>query len=217
MMNILVYADSLSWGIIPGTRRRLDFADRWPGVLERRLDAGGDGVRVIENCLNGRRTVWDDPFKAGRNGAHGLAQAIEMHSPLDLVVLMLGTNDFQRVHLHNAWLSAQGVATLIGIIRTAPIEPGMPVPEVLVVCPPQITRPRGEMAEKFEGAEERYGAFPEELARVCGMLDAFFFDANEVVRSSAIDGIHLDAEAHVRLGEALAEEVRRRFPRPANR
>jgi len=107
MQHILVYADSLSWGIVPTTRQRLPFDQRWPGVMEIGLAAGGRRVRVIEDCLNGRRTVWDDPFKPGRNGLVGLAQRIEIHSPLALVVLMLGTNDFQSLHPHNAWHSAR--------------------------------------------------------------------------------------------------------------
>ena len=82
-------------------------------------------MRVLEDCLNGRRTVWEDPFKPGRKGIDGLAQRIEAHSPLALVILMLGTNDFQSMHPHNAWHSAQGVAALVNAIRQAPIEPGM--------------------------------------------------------------------------------------------
>lgn len=70
--------------------------------MEISLCASGQSVRIVEDCLNGRRTVWDDPFKAGCNGLVGLAQRIEIHSPLTLVVLMLGTNDFQSMHEHNA-------------------------------------------------------------------------------------------------------------------
>jgi lysophospholipase L1-like esterase len=110
LQHILVYSDSLSWGIIPGTRNRLAFDQRWPGVMENALIASGNRARVIEDCLNGRRTVWDDPFKPGRNGQNGLAQRIEIHSPLSLVILLLGTNDFQSVHQHNAWQSSQGIA-----------------------------------------------------------------------------------------------------------
>jgi lysophospholipase L1-like esterase len=62
MQQILVYSDSLSWGIIPATRQRLPFDARWPGVLEIALNEPRAAVRVIEDCLNGRRTVWDDPF-----------------------------------------------------------------------------------------------------------------------------------------------------------
>jgi len=95
MHQILIYSDSLTWGIIPDTRARLPFDERWPGVLENKLNASGPRIRVIEDCLNGRRTAWDDPFKRGRNGLEGLAQRIEINSPLSLVILMLGTNDFQ--------------------------------------------------------------------------------------------------------------------------
>src|SRR5579883_3063519 len=95
VQQILVYSDSATWGIVPNTRRRLEFEQRWPGVLEMALARQGRRVRVIEDCLNGRRTAWEDPFKPGRNGLEGLAQRIESHSPLALVVLTLGTNDFQ--------------------------------------------------------------------------------------------------------------------------
>jgi lysophospholipase L1-like esterase len=108
MQQILVYSDSLSWGIVPNTRKRLGFVERWPGALEDQLIRAGRSVRVVEDCLNGRRTVLDDPFKAGRNGLEGLQQRIEVNSPLSLVILLLGTNDFQSMHAFNAWHSAQG-------------------------------------------------------------------------------------------------------------
>ena len=136
--QILVYSDSLTWGIIPNTRKRLPFEKRWTGVFENALNTKDSNVRVIENCLNGRRTVWSDPYKEGRDGSQGLAQVIEINSPLKLVILMSGTNDFQCTHDNNAWLSAQGTAKLINIIRQAPIEPEMPVPEIMVIAPPKI-------------------------------------------------------------------------------
>jgi lysophospholipase L1-like esterase len=207
LQQILVYADSLSWGIIPETRHRLPFEFRWPGVLEQMLNSKSKNVRVIENCLNGRRTVWEDPLKAGRNGNSGLAQVIEMHSPLDLVILMLGTNDFQCAHQNNAWLSAQGVNVLIQTIRSAPIEPSMPMPKILVVCPPKIKQPKGNIAPKFAGAELRDTTLPQELRTVCATQKVGFFDANSVIQASNIDGIHLDQADHQILGEALAREI----------
>ncbi|CAJ93221.1 Lysophospholipase L1 or related esterase Includes spore coat protein LipC/YcsK [Cupriavidus necator] len=208
-LQILVYADSLSWGIVPGTRRRLPFPVRWPGRLELGLNAdGGAPVRVIEDCLNGRRTVWDDPFKPGRNGLHGLAQRVEIHSPLALVVLMLGNNDFQSMHPHNAWHAAQGIATLVQAIRSAPIEPGMPVPPVLVVTPPPIRTPRGPLAPKFAGGEHKWTGLPQAVAEVCTQLGCPLFDAGTVIQSSEVDGVHLDADAHLALGDALRPVVR---------
>jgi len=207
MQQVLVYADSLSWGIVPDTRRRLDFDQRWPGVMEGALRAAGRRVRVIEDCLNGRRTVWEDPFKPGRNGLAGLEQRIEVNSPLALVILMLGTNDFQSMHEHTPWHSAQGVAALVGAIRRAPIEPGMPVPPVLIVAPPPIGTPRGAIAAKFAGAERRAAGLAAALERVAGELDCAFFDAGRVTASSAVDGVHLDVDQHAVLGAAIAAAV----------
>src|SRR5258708_4101816 len=208
MHHILVYSDSLTWGIIPNTRRRLAFPDRWTGVLENSLNEDGPQARVIEDCLNGRRTVWDDPFKPGRDGRQGLAQCIEIHSPLSLVILMLGTNDFQFSHpYNNAWSAAQGIGTLITEIRGAPIEPGMPIPPILVVCPPPIEAPRGPIAAKFPGAAERSRGLAAACRDLAVSLGCHFFDAGSVTPASRVDGIHLDADQHLVLGRTLVPVV----------
>lgn len=207
MQHILVYADSLSWGLVPGTRKRLAFDERWPGVMELGLCAEGSRVRVAEDCLNGRRTVWDDPFKPGRKGIDGLAQRMEIHSPLALVVLMLGTNDFQSMHPHNAWHAAQGIAALIGAIRTAPIEPGMPVPDILVVAPPPFGTPAGPIAPKFAGGEHKCVGLADAYRTLCAELGCHYFDAGTVVASSIVDGVHLDAPEHRTLGLAMVNVV----------
>jgi lysophospholipase L1-like esterase len=215
MKQILVYGDSLTWGIVPDTRERLAFEERWPGVLEMRLNAAGVRARVIEDCLNGRRTVWDDPFKPGRNGIEGLAQRIEIHSPLALVILMLGTNDFQFCHpYNNAWAAAEGVARLVKEIRGAPIEPGMPVPPILIVAPPLIRTPKGPIAPKFRGAEERCAGLAEAYRQIAGEIRCGFFDAEQVTNISVVDGVHLDADQHMKLGKALAEPVRAILSQP---
>ena len=208
MHQILVYSDSLTWGVIPNTRNRLPFDERWPGVLENKLNASGQRARLIEDCLNGRRTVWDDPFKPGRRGLEGLAQRVEINSPLSLVILMLGTNDFQFSHPYNdAWSAAQGIATLVGEIRKAPIEPGMPMPPILVVCPPPIQSPRGAIAAKFAGAEQRCPGLADAYRANSCALGCHFFDAGSVTSASKVDGIHLDQDQHLALGRALADVV----------
>lgn len=204
MLQILVYGDSLTWGIIPNTRRRLTFEGRWPGVLESELSANRRAVRVIEDCLNGRRTAWEDPYKPGRNGLLGVGQRIEIHSPLALVIVMLGTNDFQSLHAHDAWHSAEGLAAIVRAIRAAPIEPGMPVPEILIVAPPPIRTPAGPIAPKFTGADRRCVGLAAEYERVAVEQRCCFFDAGRVTSSSSVDGIHLDADQHAVLGREIA-------------
>jgi lysophospholipase L1-like esterase len=175
--------------------------------MERTLIAAGHDVRVIEDCLNGRRTVWEDPFKPGRNGRIGIEQRIEVSSPLALVILMLGTNDFQSVHQLSASQSAQGLATLVQAIRQAPIEPGMPVPPILIVAPPPIVQPNGTIAPKFEGAAQKSAGLSAALSAVAKERACEFFDAGTVTPTSRVDGVHLDADQHERLGKAMAEVV----------
>lgn len=208
MHQILVYGDSLSWGIIPNTRERLPFLARWPGVMESALTNTGTPVRVIEDCLNGRRTVWEDPFKPGRNGLVGIEQRIEVNSPLSLVIIMLGTNDFQSMHPHNAWQSAQGLRAILRAIRRAPLEPGMPVPVLLVAAPPPIREPKGPIAPKFLGAPGKCAGLAVEYQLVAAEEGASFFDVASVVQSSIVDGVHLDADQHSLLGRALASVVK---------
>jgi len=208
MHQILVYADSLSWGIIPNTRNRFPFDQRWPGILEIELIRLGESVRVIEDCLNGRRTVWEDPFKPGRNDLIGIEQRIEVNSPLSLVILLLGTNDFQSMHQNNAWHSAQGIGAIVTAIRRAPLEPGMAIPEIFIVAPPQIQQPKGPIALKFNDAEQKGVGLAEAMEQIARELNCPFFDAGSVTRTSKVDGVHLDADQHVALGKALAKKVK---------
>ena len=212
MEHVFVYGDSMSWGIVPGSRQRLPWEARWPGALELELRRSGRDVRVTEDCLNGRRTVWEDPFKAGRNGRQGIEQRIEAQSPLDLVILMLGTNDFQVAHQNLAWHSSQGLASIVGAIRLSPIEPGMPVPPILIVAPPPVSVPSGLMAEKFAGAAEKGMGAAEAYRKVADELGCSFFDASPVIRTSPVDGVHLDEADHRTLGQALAPAVAALLP-----
>jgi len=207
MQDILIYSDSLTWGIVPNTRKRLSFDERWPGVFEAALKVAGFNVKILENCLNGRRTAWSDPYKDGRDGSQGFAQVLEMHAPLKLVVILLGTNDFQTTHNNDAWMSAQGMLKLINIVRTAPIEPEMPVPDIFIVAPPQMQAPKGPLVQKFKGGQPRSIGLADELKRLAQAQQCYFFDAASVTDSSAIDGIHLDAPQHLVLGDAIAKAL----------
>lgn len=208
MKQILVYADSLSWGIIPNTRDRFRFDQRWPGVLEKGLLDRGASVRLIEDCLNGRRTVLDDPIKPGRNGLVGLEQKIEANSPLALVMIMLGTNDFQSMHAINPQQSAEGLKALVESIRRAPIEPSMSIPPIMLIAPPTIQTARGDIAPKFKGAENKAIGLTKAIKDVADACHCSFFDAGSVTETSRVDGVHLDEDQHQTLGVALVESIR---------
>lgn len=164
-------------------------------------DGGASGLQGIASCFLCPLGQEAGPYEA--------------NSPLALVVLMLGTNDFQSMHDHNAWHSAQGIAALVSAIRQAPIEPGKPVPEILVVVPPPIRTPRGPIAPKFMGAEVKCVGLADAYKQVCVELGCACFDAGTVTTSSNVDGVHLDAWQHAMLGLAIAEIVAQVLARTA--
>ena len=92
MKHILCYGDSNTWGFQPGFGGRYPRPHRWTGVAEGLL---GDGYVFLENGLNGRTTDFDDPDLPYRNGCKGFAYAMVSQKPIDLLVLMLGTNDLK--------------------------------------------------------------------------------------------------------------------------
>ena len=205
MKSILCYGDSNTWGYDPQTRSRFPHDVRWTGVLASSL---GTGYRVVEEGLNGRTTRWDDPIEAGRNGLTFLQPCLESHLPLDLVIVMLGTNDLKQRFGLSASDIAQSAASLAkAASRYAQTSAGDPA-QILLVAPPAVTT-LTEFDQMFAGAQERSRQFSHyyRLAATWNRLP--FFDAGSVVVSSERDGIHFEAAEHRKLGEALAVEARR--------
>ncbi len=212
-VRVLVYGDSNSWGYLgDGTGRRHD--RRWPVVAAER--AGWD---LVENCLPGRTTVHDDPVMAGHdptgsafNGLRHLETALLAASPIDLVLIMLGTNDFKARFLPEPERIASNLAELAETAQSVAAGPGawdsQAPPRVGVILPP----PLGALADNPDwekAAEWTYGRavsfqlpgaakarFPKELV--------WFDAASTGITASDEDPIHLQAEAHKTLGEAVA-------------
>ena len=140
MKTILCYGDSLTWGYSAEGPRRHALEDRWPSVLQAALDAE---INVIAEGLNGRTTAFDDhTADADRNGARVLPTLLSSHSPLDLVIILLGTNDMKPFISGHAFGSKQGVERLVEIVRGAAYPLDAAAPQVLIVSPPPLSRNR---------------------------------------------------------------------------
>lgn len=205
MKEILAFGDSLTWGADPATGLRHPAEAQWPRVLEAGL---GGQARVIGDGIGGRTTCRDDHGgPACRNGARSLPQALAAAMPLDLVILMLGTNDLKAVHGGRAVGAQAGMRRLVEIIETFPYKPRSACPKVLIVAPPHCGM-AGELppAGGREIAESRrLGPLYAALAQ---QLDCGFFDAAQVVGPSPVDGVHLEADQTAALGRALVAPVR---------
>jgi lysophospholipase L1-like esterase len=207
MRTVLCYGDSNTWGYDPATRARFPPHVRWTGVLAARL---GTEFSVVEEGLNGRTTRWDDPIEPGRNGFTSLRPCIESHQPLDLIVVMLGTNDLKRRFDLNASDIAQSAAELTEMAWRFAQAPDGSHAKVLLVAPPAVST-LTEFDQMFDGAHEKSRQFSRYYRLAAGWRHLPFFDAGSVIVSSEKDGIHFDADEHRKLGEALADEVHRLF------
>ena len=209
--RVMCYGDSLTWGSLPVESGiptvRYGDCDRWTGVLADQL---GDGYEVLEEGLNGRTTNLDDPIDPRLNGARHLATAIATHMPLDLVVIMLGTNDAKAYFERSPLDIVTGIAALLGIV-TASAGGGGTVyaaPHALLVAPPPLAPiTNAWLAELFKGGREKTQALGKLYAELAAFVGIPFFDAGVVLSTGGTDGVHFSKENNVTLGVALAAIV----------
>jgi lysophospholipase L1-like esterase len=207
--TIVCYGDSNTHGADPSGAGRMPRDVRWPRVMARVL---GDGYEVIEEGLNGRTTCWETPVEPGRNGLTYLVPCLLSHAPVDLVIIMLGTNDLKRAFGLGAPEIAGGMSRLVDESRRSLTGPDETPPNVLVVAPV----PLGEVTEHSElwglgEARETSRRLAHFYALVAEDAGVGFFDAGSVAEVHPDDGVHLDPEACDRLGTAMAAEVRALF------
>lgn len=207
MRTVLCYGDSNTHGQAPGGTPldRYPLQDRWPGVLASEL---GAGWHVIEEGLSGRTTVHDDPIEGAlKNGRTYLRPCLMSHAPLDLVIVMLGTNDLKARFGQPASEVAMGIGCLIHDIRELAPGPRGRAPEIMVVSPPPMLDDIKEWEQIFKNAQPKSRELALQFEIIADSLEVHFFDAGTVCACDPLDGFHINREAHQSLGVALAREV----------
>lgn len=205
--RILCFGDSLTWGSDPESDSRLE--GRWPVVLQEAL---GDDFTVIEEGQGGRNIATDDPAEGEKNGLKYILPCLESHSPLDLVIVMLGTNDCKRKFSY----AVQDIAWemerfLLKVLTHCHFQSGDRY-RVLLMSPPPICEGirHSWLGDVFEYDVGRAKSM--ELAKwyrdIADRYGCLFLDAGEYAASSEADGIHMDAENQRKLGLAVAEYVK---------
>ncbi len=213
--RILCFGDSNTWGYVPEGQPetgefhlRFEEEIRWTGVMQKCL---GSSYVVVEEGLNGRTTVWDDEAAPYRNGLAFLPPLLLSHAPLDLVVIMLGTNDLKSRICADLSKTVQSVELLIAAVRESKTGRNGGAPEVLVISPIEV----GEYLTVAALREEFGGFGAHELSK---KMPALYREAADKYRCAFLngalfacpgaDGIHMDAENHAELGIAVAEKIK---------
>ena len=204
-LQILCFGDSNTWGYVPLTGDRYPDSVRWTGVMAQTL---GAGFRIIEEGQNGRTTDWDDPLEGGcKNGLRYLPACLESHHPLDLVIIMLGTNDLKSRFSLCALDVAMSVEALVKEVQQSSFGPGGKVPRVLVAVPPVID-PQGDCADMFAGGAKTALGFARRFREMAERCQIPLIDVGELIAVDSSDGIHYSASSHRTLGLAMADKVR---------
>lgn len=204
--NVLIFGDSNTWGWNPNNTldniQRFGKDVRWAGLIENLL---GDDYNIVAEGLNGRTTVWDDPIEEYRCGKHHLVPMLDTHSPLDLVVIFLGTNDLKSRYS----LTAEDVAFGAGLLVQKTIAHLGASIKVLLVCPPPIgPLKRGIFTEMFKGGYETSLELGKYFEGVAKASNVEFIDLGKHVETSHVDSIHLDAENHKKLADVMAAKIK---------
>jgi lysophospholipase L1-like esterase len=217
--HVLVFGDSNSWGWTPELNAfpttRLAVGKRWPDVMAKAL---GPSVVVSVDALSGRTVDVDYSEAVGTvrgeqfNGLRALPAAIAREMPLDLVVLMLGTNDVRSDLNRSPAEVASGIARLVAAVRssTGGVLTNYPAPRVLVVVPPRVEdTSRTPIGGVMLGAQEKSRALARAVRTALAGSGVPVVDAGSLLTVHGIDGVHMTASDHNALGVAMANEVRR--------
>ena len=202
-MNILCFGDSNTWGYKPDKSGRYDENIRWTGLLQKKL---GSGYHIIEEGLCGRTTVFQDELREGRRGLDLIGVTVEMHNPIDLMIIMLGTNDTkERFNASPACIGIGMERLALKAETVAAWRAGRP--NLLIVAPPHIGAGHNDPAMGASCHATSMGV-AEEYRKKCAAHGWAFFDAEGVAEFNTVDYMHLSCRGHRQLADALAPRVR---------
>lgn len=208
MKTILCYGDSITWGSDAETGGRHAFEDRWPNVLQAVL---GPDIQVIAEGLRGRTTAFDEHLAdCDRNGARILPTVLYTHAPIDLVIILLGSNDMKPAIAGTALAAMQGMRRLVELVKFNAMRDGQSEPPaVLIVAPPPLCETANtEYSAMFAGGVEQSRMLASFYADLADEWGCGFFDAGSVAETTPVDGVHLDAENTRAIGRGLEPIVR---------
>lgn len=208
-MRILCIGDSNTWGYNPENGWR--YENRWTKVLGELMPEN----EIVEEGMNGRTLLTVDPYMKERCGIAGLKLLLMSHKPIDLVIVMLGTNELKSSFECSAKYVAKGIEEFIKVIKDEVLWDRFSVPGLLVISPVLIREELIVNGDVFGGFDEKSVRESQRMAlaieRVCEEYGVDFMDAAECARTSLVDNLHMDEENHGKLAVAVNEKIREMF------
>lgn len=204
--TVLCFGDSNTFGAVPGfPGQRCPREERWPVALDTRL---GDGWIVVSEGLPGRTTLNDDPVEgAYLNGLRALRSCLESHRPIDVLIIMLGTNDLKARFGKSASEIALSLGCLVDEAKKVLAQKSDPLPQTILVAPPPLLQELGPHTALFEGGHTKSLGLAREVAKIASQKGVEFLNAGDVCDCSPRDGFHIDGKARAALASALESTI----------
>lgn len=203
MKQILCFGDSNTYGLIPEIQGRYEWGTRWSSILDECVRK--KGYRVIEEGLCGRTTIFDDRYRKGRKGTELLPILLEAHSPIEIVVLMLGTNDCKTAYGATPERIGEGIEELINQIHNY-----NPAIRILLVSPIALGDKVWEEGYDVE-FDKNSVSVSKELPRVYKSISKRrgieFLAASDYAKPSSTDQEHMDAENHKQFARGISDKI----------
>lgn len=206
MKTIMCFGDSNTWGYNGFRGERYRYFERWTGILDQLL---GDEYRIYEEGLNGRTTAFDDPYEPYRNGRHYLPIALSTHKPIDLVIIMLGTNDLKSFFGKDGYAIAKGLYTLGEMVQVSEAGPSGKGPKVLLISPSYIYFPEDLEKAVWGDANKKIKAMEKYLEKMVVATEMNFMKASTCITLNEGDGIHLTEKDHKALAKGIYQYLQK--------
>lgn len=203
MIRILCFGDSNTYGYKPDRTGRFDEEIRWTGIIQEKL---GTGYRVIEEGLCGRTTIFEDALRIGRRGADLIGTLVESHNPIDILIVMLGTNDCKTRYGASAAVIAKGMEQ---VIEQAKAKASGNI-KILVISPILLGKGVGEEGydPEFDHHSEIVSSrLASEYAKIAKKNHYYYLDASQYASPSLTDREHLDENGHQKLADAIYDKL----------
>ena len=211
-IKILCYGDSNTWGYISGSdHQRYSKSERWTGILSNLL---GDKFEIIEEGLNSRTLISNDtrPGKEGKNGYEYLIPCLDTHDPIDLVVLMLGTNELKATYNKSAnEIGEIFESYFVKVILNRKSQMYNRYPQLLIVVPPVVNENAQycQNNNKYLGASLKSEKLSNIYKEIAEKNNCYFLNNDGL--ETGIDGVHLTKESHKKLAENLKDKISKIF------
>jgi lysophospholipase L1-like esterase len=203
--TVLCYGDSITWGYNPANQNRMNWNERWTGVLTNGLN---DDYLVIEEGLKGRTTTWNDPVDGpSKNGLNYLIPCLNSHKPIDLCILLLGLNDLKKRFSLPSIEIARGITVIIEVIKKSETGIEGSAPKILLLTPPIINPVEG-LSQEFRNSHNKSRKLPGYYAKIAKDYDLEFLDTAKIIHVSELDGVHINVDEQLKLGNLVLKKVK---------